>query len=344
MTFRSGGNVNGFPGGGRGGRLNVALRRYSSWLLALLGMAVFALCLWITDLPSPSLLLRIDLRWLAVGILAQGGLAVMMPWRWIAMSRGAGIRIPYLPACRLTAYMSLAGAVIPQSVADLGGRGVWAARRTGSSLLDACNVVLCDRLLDVYAIGLFLPSGVAYAYGLAPPGVCAAGAAGMALLGFAVLYCMKGRFFLLFDLCFRCVRLVCDLLPPLRGRFHWHVSPVTLDNGTLIAVYAVSMLKFGLITLGTLAYFKAVHIDVPVALVFFALPITQFVFIFAMTPGGLGIFELGWVGVLSLNGLPDADIGLFLVSQRLCATLAVLVWAALAFVLIRKSPLKETAS
>lgn len=319
----------------------MTLRRYSSWLMALLGAAVFALCLWITDLPSPSLLWNIDPWWLAVGILAQGGLAVMMPYRWIVMSRGAGIDIPYLPACRLTAYMSLAGAVIPQSVADLGGRGLWASRRTGSGLLDSCNVVLCDRLLDVYAIGLFLPTGVAWAYRLAPPWGCMTGAAGMALLGFAVLYLMKGRFFLLFDLGFRCVRRVCDLIPPLRGRFNWHVSPITLDNRTLVGVYVISMLKFGLITLGTLAYFKAVHIDVPVALVFFALPITQFVFIFAMTPGGLGIFELGWVGVLTLNGLPDADIGLFLVSQRLCATVAVLFWAAAAFALIRKSPFER---
>ena len=50
--------------------------------------------------------------------------------------------------------------------------------------------------------------------------------------------------------------------------------------------------------------------------------------IIAIAPGGLGIFDLGWLGLLQLGGLSQSDAITFVVAQRAYIFVFVLVWAA----------------
>ena len=317
------------------------MKRKNSWLFpTIAGIALLGLCLWLTGLPDPAALAQFSLAWVAVAALAQGGFALPMPWRWKLVSAGAKVFIPYLPAFKITAYASLAAAVVPQSVADLAGRGPWQAAYAGCGLLNAANIILCDRLLDVYVLGLLLPPALLLAAKLVDL-ASACWLAGAALLfGFALLLGLSKRFFMLFEYLFRGLRWACERTGFLKGKFNWSVSPIALSRGDLSLVYILSVFKFFVTAFASVAYFRAVGVDAPFLLVFFAAPVVQIVFIFAFTPGGLGIFELGWAGILGLHGVGAENIALFVVSQRLCFTLGVAAWALVAFAMrgVKLSP------
>lgn len=301
-------------------------------LSGVLGLALFVACLWLTEFPEFERLRDVDLYWLGLAVLAQGGFALLMPIRWQLVSAGAGVTIPYEPAFRISAYTSLAGALVPQSLADLAGRGPWEAKYTGCGLLNATNIILCDRLLDIYIITLLLLPALAFATGILTLSASMGLALPGLLLGLLLLLLLRGKFFVLFELLFQLLHWCLDRIPFLRGRFNWHVTPIELKLPVLVAVYLISVVKFLIITFATYSYFAAVRLEVGIWLVFLALPVTQFVFIFSFTPGGLGIFELGWTGILAMHGFAASKISLFIISQRVCFTLGVIVWAVIAFV------------
>ncbi|MBD5607854.1 MAG: flippase-like domain-containing protein [Desulfovibrio sp.] len=314
-------------------------KKFSAIATSVFGILLFGACFWLTEFPDPERLRDADMGWFCVAILAQGGFALLMPVRWQIMSAGAGVRLPYGPAFEISAYASLAAAVIPQSLADLAGRGPWEAKFTGCGLLNATNIILCDRLLDVYIIALLLPAGIAYSIDSFSPRACVLFGSATLLCGLLFLLALKEKFFEMFEILFRWLRWCLEKLPILAGRFNWHVSPIKLTYSALFKVYAISVIKFFVIAFSTLAYFAFVNIDVSLTAVFFALPLTQFVFIFAFTPGGLGIFELGWTGILAARSISASQISLFLLSQRLCFTVGVIVWALIAWAWSKAFPL-----
>lgn len=312
-------------------------------LTTVTGIALFVLCLCLTDFPDRESIMGFNPLWLSLAILSQGGFAIPMPKRWQLVSAGANVRIPYGPAFKITAYSSLAAAIVPQSLADLAGRGPWEARYTGCGILNATNIILCDRLLDVFIIGILFPPAMLLAYKILDMTACLWLAGMLLVAGFCLICLLREKFFLLFEFMFQGIRWACEKSSFLRGKFNWHVAPIRLAPAVIAQVYGLSVLKFFVMTFATMAYFEVVRIDVPFFLVFFALPVTQFVFIFAFTPGGLGIFEFGWVGILGMHGINPESIALFIVSQRICFTLGVLFWGGVAFCM-RNTPLSPLKS
>ena len=303
-----------------------------SWIFSTIaGLLLFAVCLYLTDTPDLWAISGFNRLWLILAILAQGGFAIPMPWRWKIVSAGANVFIPYFPAFKITAYTSLAAALVPQSLADLAGRGPWEARYTGTGLLNAANIILCDRLLDVFIIGLFFPPAILLAAKIINENYSLWVGTGMAFLGLLILLLLRDKFFLLFEFLFQFIHWVCEHLPYLKGKFNWHVSPISLSTKNLCLVYAISIFKFFVMACTTYTYFRVINLELPLVLIFFSLPVTQFIFIFAFTPGGLGIFELGWTGILAMYGIASQDIALFIVSQRICFTLGVIFWGFIAF-------------
>lgn len=307
-----------------------------SWIFpTILGLLLFAVCLYLTELPDLAAISGFNRIWLTLAILAQGGFAIPMPWRWKIVSAGANVFIPYFPAFKITAYTSLAAALVPQSLADLAGRGPWEARYTNTGLLNATNIILCDRLLDIFIIGLFFPPAILLTTNMIDNNCAIWLGAGVAFLGILILFLLRDKFFLLFELLFRFIHSIFNHISFLKGKFNWHVSPISLSLKNLCIVYILSTFKFFVMACATYAYFKVVNLELPLALIFFSLPVTQFIFIFAFTPGGLGVFELGWAGILAMHGLASGDIALFIISQRICFTLGVIFWGLVAFAMYR---------
>jgi uncharacterized membrane protein YbhN (UPF0104 family) len=53
----------------------------------------------------------------------------------------------------------------------------------------------------------------------------------------------------------------------------------------------------------------------------------------AVTPGGLGLFDAGWYGVLLLGGVPNQEALTFVIAQRAYIFIFVLVWAGFSVLL-----------
>jgi hypothetical protein len=68
--------------------------------------------------------------------------------------------------------------------------------------------------------------------------------------------------------------------------------------------------------------------------VFFAVwPMAQLTLVLGVTPGGLGIVDLGWLGLLTAGGIGTTEASTFVIVQRAGLTLAFLFLAAAALVL-----------
>jgi uncharacterized membrane protein YbhN (UPF0104 family) len=71
--------------------------------------------------------------------------------------------------------------------------------------------------------------------------------------------------------------------------------------------------------------------DWPLYLAIF--PITQLSLIIAVAPGGLGIVDFTWAGLLLFVGVSDSETSAFTVALRIYVTVFVLIWAGVSVLL-----------
>ena len=114
--------------------------------------------------------------------------------------------------------------------------------------------------------------------------------------------------------------------PADNGRLFPPPIPATQGMGFTIALT---------IALVTGYYFMAQAIGIPISwpLLFASFPFVQLSLIAAVTPGGIGIFDLGWVGLLILGGVSRTDALTFALAQRAYVTIFVLIWTGFSFLL-----------
>jgi uncharacterized protein (TIRG00374 family) len=135
--------------------------RQRGWLLVsvLISALVLAVVLALTvDEATFTALARLDLRWLAVALLAHGAALLCWAGRLRILSAGLGYHVPYRTCVPIVLANALAAAITPSSA---GGEPVRVHElyRAGVRAGDATAVVVAERLLDV----LLLFAGVVLA-------------------------------------------------------------------------------------------------------------------------------------------------------------------------------------
>lgn len=106
-------------------------------------------------------------------------------------------------------------------------------------------------------------------------------------------------------------------LPQLRKRPSNVLNLTFFDRGVVLRAYLFSLTKFGC-TAGRLVLFAfALSVPISPALIILGTPIGQLSYLFAFTPGGLGIFEAGWFAILKIGGVTTAHALVFVVGQRI---------------------------
>ena len=89
-----------------------------------------------------------------------------------------------------------------------------------------------------------------------------------------------------------------------------------LPHQTLSHAFLLSVVKFLATSLRSACFAQALGMSASPLVFVMGTPITQLSFPIALTPGGLGIFEAAWYGVLLQSGISQASIAPFLVEQR----------------------------
>jgi uncharacterized membrane protein YbhN (UPF0104 family) len=107
----------------------------------------------------------------------------------------------------------------------------------------------------------------------------------------------------------------------------------TVTRPAVVQAYALTVLLNLLLGLQYYWIAAAIRLPQPAVLFLAAFPLTQLSLIVAIAPGGLGIFDLSWYGLLLLAGVTDSAATTFVIAQRAAMFVFVLLWAGISALL-----------
>lgn len=311
------------------------------WTVFALGLLLgIGLTGWLArdlDRAHAAALLRIDAGWLALFAAATAGMAFAVADRWRSLLTAMGATPPprrLLAACFL--FGRALSYVAPKDAADLVLRSWFLRRHATLPFRRGAYSVVLDRFFDLVIVLAFLaPAAVTLSVS---PGVHAAAAwwtlfpaaviSGAVLFGgrilSGILWAYNGTVILLARLPGPARRLAACAVSPEEVAF--------LKRRRLCArLMAISLIKFGLNALRFVCVAMALPVRIPPIEVVVGLPVAQGAFVLlGVTPAGLGVLEGGWAAAFAASGIPDSDIALFLVGQRIYVMATVFVLAAVA--------------
>ncbi|MFW5940744.1 MAG: lysylphosphatidylglycerol synthase transmembrane domain-containing protein [bacterium] len=318
------------------------MKRWLRPLLQVLSLALFALILWWAG-PEPwRQILNGDWRALGVAVFIYGvvGGVSALRLRWVT---GSLTDTP-LASRRRFYYLNMVarvlGLVLPRGVSALGGKSV-GLRALGISLRRSLWIVVMDNVYDVLTLGVAaLPAILYLRQDVAPISFGALTAVGWLLLGGAIWVALRRRW-------------LSPLLKWLATRLPWLSRRLQLDGASVDNLLPTARESMGALLYTLLlnvllisTYFTIARaLDLQASWWLFAacFPITQLSLIIAVAPGGLGIFDLGWLGLLRLGGLSQNDALTFVVAQRAYIFVFVLAWAAVSALLAMTERKVETS-
>jgi uncharacterized membrane protein YbhN (UPF0104 family) len=272
-----------------------------------------------------------DLEYILVSLLFLGFATMMSAARLQLMARSTTGRelAPWPRFYYLNMTVRALGLVVPRTLSTLGGKSAGLAG-FGVSLRRSVWIVMLDNAFDLLVLGILAVPALLYLRNRDAAGELLVLSVGLIVILASGLWWITGpgRARLLMRWLERVPRLasalhldpekISDLLPP---------RPVALEAlGLTILLNAAIAICFYHIA-------RAVGMAHPWTVFVAGFPITQLSLILAVTPGGLGLFDAGWYGVLLLAGVPNQDALTFVIAQRAYIFIFVLVWAGFSVLL-----------
>jgi uncharacterized membrane protein YbhN (UPF0104 family) len=300
------------------GRRRAATRH---WLGLSTGVAlVFALVV-LGGSGELDRLLKLEPLPVALALLVNLCLNALVAIRWgILLNAVAGRRVArYRDYFHYFVVARLLGLFLPKDVTDIGGRALYVQRLHRARLAEAGLSLLFDRGLDLLVAGASLAATLPHWLGLVDEST-GLGLLGATLLAVALTLLLTHRAWSAIGL--RWVEAVRRLVA--RWRRHPAPEPLPRDvlpGAVLALALLVSLAKFALSALRVWLVLWALGLHLPLEVTLLANPIGQASYALAVTPGGLGIFEAGWFGILVTVGLTAAAASALVVAQRLLITL-----------------------
>ncbi len=301
------------------------LRRWLRLALQLVSLVLFGLILWSGGLEVWQQILAGDLGSILVAFLLEGCASMLSAARLRLMAHSmAGQE---LASWRRFYYVNITsralGLVVPRGLSTVGGKSV-GLRALGLSLPRSVWTVLMDNIFDVVPLGVLVVPALFFLKG----GISSGGFVALMLM---LILALAGALWW---------ATATGRLPSLvgwLGRFPRLASALHLDqegtanllpgHSTALRVLGLSVLLNGALAIRFYYIARAVGLTYPWLLFVAGFPITQLSLVLAVTPGGLGLFDLGWYGVLLLGGVPDQTALTFVVAQRAYVFVFVLIWA-----------------
>jgi uncharacterized protein (TIRG00374 family) len=232
------------------------------------------------------------------------------------------------------------GLVIPMELGDLSARTVSLKCEHSISVGRGSYSVYLERSFDILvSVILLVPSTLFILDVIGPTtGLVIAGIGFVAGLVCFALFARRTveLLALLYGLL---LKAICRI-PWLRGRVDAEAESKALavaDLGSAAPkLYLLSGFKFLLTAFRFAAIAVAVGISVGLAEIMLFAPGAQFALVFSVTPGGLGVVDWSWSGLLYKIGVDRHDIVPYLISLRAAVLVSVLVLAAASRLFYRK--------
>jgi uncharacterized protein (TIRG00374 family) len=296
-------------------------------MLQLLNVLLFGLIVWWAGPDAWRQVLTGVPKHVLNAFLLVGSATVLSAARLQLMAHAlAGRRLgPWQRFYHLNMTARAIGLIIPRSISTFAGKPV-ALHGLGLSLKKSVWSVLVDNLFDLVLLGVLAIPALLFLAERASAQMTIALALGLILASAAGLWWLSGgsRLSRLVSLAKRVAPLEAILPRTRRAATDWlpqrraAVQALTLTlllNAALAGCYHQIS--------------RAVGLSYPWAVFAAAFPGAQLSLVLAVTPGGLGLFDAGWYGMLLLGGVPSQDALTFVVAQRAYVFVFVLCWAGL---------------
>lgn len=310
--------------------------RAASLLRLALGLALFAGLVWYLA-PSWEELtasVQIALPALALGLVGAAAAHVAVAARWKLLSEATGgNRLSLWAYFHSLVLTRLLGQFVPSLAMDLVGRGV-ALRSVGSQrgVGHAMTLVVLERIFD-----LLIPAAlVGWALLARQPGLeeRAGTLLGLATVLFVVVATPALR------------PLAALALAAYRRLRHVDAASVPVGITTVIAfqVACLGVARFACVLL----QFAGIGAGVGVLLSWVdwtaSTPVAQLTALVGITPGGLGVVEVGWWAGLAWVGVERGSIALFVLAQRIALIAFLGLLTLLSWPLARRLDLRVAGS
>lgn len=291
------------------------------------GLLLFAVVLWLLVPDWSELAGRVELEpaWIVVGLVGTTGASFVTAARWQLLAElMGGNRLRYLSYFYVLVLTRLLGQFTSTLAMDLVGRGV-GLRSSGSErgLGHAATQVVLERLLDLVLPLLLLGWALVMHWQLLGPAVSAAPALSLAacallfmalatpLLGPSVRVALRAYLFLRLRLG---KQRRAEVESELGGSGSIALPKVEPALAAKVAMH--SLLRFAFVIVQFWGMGCAVGLELGWVEMTAATPFAQLAGMIGLTPGGLGMLEVGWAGGLGFVGVDAVGIGLFMLAQR----------------------------
>jgi uncharacterized membrane protein YbhN (UPF0104 family) len=255
---------------------------------------------------------------------------LLMTFKWTRLLRSQGVRLDVLPGLKIYCAAMVTGLVLPSTMGADAARVALTVRRglDGHTVLAS---VIVERIVGFIASLLLGLAGYAAleAHDLLDARLEGLGRAGAAVLAAAVL-------FFGLSLSARCFGLALTGLParvrgsrPVRWlqRFHTTYARFRGRRGALATFAALTVAEQIVTIVYVWCTARAVGVDVGLLFMAGVLPLTLLVSRLPISFDGLGVFEVVFVALMGLGGVPPAQAISVAVIGRIIQTLAWLPWA-----------------
>ncbi len=300
------------------------------FVLLAIGLVIFVLFIFFGEQSLQQLKKTAPLP-LTAAFFATLGITLCIAFRWGSFSNALAAK-KTTSWFRYYYYFIISralGLVLPKDLTDFGWRIGWLKKKHKVQLSLAGTSVILDRMFDLLIMLIFLLAVLPYWLGwIALQKTFVLMAVLPVLAGLAV-YFMHPLLFNMIGSMVRWARGLISGIPGLKQRVKGEYVMPEIQRNILVRVYALSVLKFGFTACRMILFAVALGIPVSSAIILVGTPLGQLSYLFAFTPGGLGIFEAGWYAVLRLANLENEHVIAFVVGQRILTIFIIMVLAAL---------------
>lgn len=263
------------------------------------------------------------------GILAATGLLVSLnTWRWrmVLTSLYPGQKFRGLSLVRVVLIGQALGTFVSMDVGSASSRVAYLARGRGMSLPQASLTVLIDRWFDVLALACLTPVSVLFLLHIVGSREGTALMALVALAVTAILGASSRTFRSAFVIGAKVLTTAARFLlrrqssgQPLMGQ------DIRLSHRELLCMTALSFARVLAVGLRVWIVANALALPLSPGVLFLLVPLVQATLLVPFVPGGLGLYEAGWYGVLLTQGVSTPDVLIFVLWLRILSVAALMV-------------------
>jgi hypothetical protein len=307
------------------------MKRWLRLLLQLLSLLFFGLILWWAGPDAWRQILTGDPKHALIAFLLLGVATVLSATRLQLVAHALAGR--QLGSWQRFYYLNMTaraiGLVIPRSISTFAGKPV-GLRSLGLSLKRSVWAVLVDNLFDLALLTvLAIPALLFLGAQTSAQGALAL-AVGLLLALAGGLWCATSGSAVLRVIGWARRLPYLEAILPDRSE---KAMDLLLQRPAAARAMGLTMLLNAALAACYHHISRAVGLSYPWTLFAAGFPGVQLSLVLAVTPGGLGLFDAGWLGVLLLGGVPRQDALAFVVAQRAYVLIFVLICAGFAALL-----------